>query len=207
MNQTGVEKAFCTTREAASLLGVAVSTVQLWVESGLLQAWKTAGGHRRILRASVEAQLRKNPVLPRSQVERRVRSRRRLRIMVLEDDPTLLLLYQAKLAQWPMAPDVVVFDNAVASLVAIGRTPPDLLVMDLHMPGLDGFDMLRVLHRAPEVSNTTIVVVSGLDGATIEQRGGVPSGIEVLPKPVPFDRLLAIATSIVQSGQHPLSQA
>ena len=37
-----------TTREAAHLLGVAVSTAQLWMESGALPAWKTPGGHRRV---------------------------------------------------------------------------------------------------------------------------------------------------------------
>ena len=37
-----------TTREAAQLLGVAVSTAQVWMESGDLPAWKTPGGHRRV---------------------------------------------------------------------------------------------------------------------------------------------------------------
>ena len=42
------EEDFLTTRQAASLLGVALRTVQLWVEAGKLSAWKTRGGHRRI---------------------------------------------------------------------------------------------------------------------------------------------------------------
>ncbi|MFY8043989.1 MAG: MerR family transcriptional regulator, partial [Rhodoferax sp.] len=43
-----------TTREVGEALGVAVRTVQLWVESGVLPAWRTAGGHRRIARAAVD---------------------------------------------------------------------------------------------------------------------------------------------------------
>lgn len=46
-----------TTRDAAQLLGVAVSTVQIWMESGALPAWKTPGGHRRV-RLSAVRQLR-----------------------------------------------------------------------------------------------------------------------------------------------------
>lgn len=42
-----------TTREAADLLGVAVSTAQIWMESGALPAWKTPGGHRRVRLSAV----------------------------------------------------------------------------------------------------------------------------------------------------------
>jgi excisionase family DNA binding protein len=59
-----IEKTFCTTREAAALLGVSIGTVQLWVESDLLQAWKTAGGHRRVLRDSVDRLLHKSVQVP-----------------------------------------------------------------------------------------------------------------------------------------------
>lgn len=47
-----------STREASELLGVSLRTVQLWVDSGILQAWKTAGGHRRISSTSVDALLK-----------------------------------------------------------------------------------------------------------------------------------------------------
>jgi excisionase family DNA binding protein len=205
MPSATVEKSFCTTREAATMLGVAVSTIQLWVESGLLQAWKTKGGHRRVLRESVESLLRKGPAPERSPADMPVRvpEQRRLRIMVVEDDAILLRLYRTQLAFWPMAPEVIALDNAVAALLAMGRNPPDFLVTDLQMPGMDGFNMLRVLHQTPEVARTTIAVVSGLDAAEIARRGGLPPGIEILPKPVPFQRLLAIATDLVQ--RDPLS--
>ena len=47
-----------TTREAAKLLGIAVSTAQQWIENGVLPAWKTPGGHRRVLLSDVSALLR-----------------------------------------------------------------------------------------------------------------------------------------------------
>ncbi|MBY0521377.1 MAG: helix-turn-helix domain-containing protein, partial [Sphingomonas sp.] len=43
-----VSNAYCTTRDAAKILGVSVRSVQVWVEKGLLRAWKTEGGHRRV---------------------------------------------------------------------------------------------------------------------------------------------------------------
>ncbi|WP_419894875.1 helix-turn-helix domain-containing protein, partial [Pseudomonas aeruginosa] len=47
----------CSTTEAAERLGMAVRSVQLMVDRGELQAWKTPGGHRRILRSSLDAWL------------------------------------------------------------------------------------------------------------------------------------------------------
>ena len=54
MNHEANPSLTCSTRDAARLLGVSVRTAQLWVEDGRLRAWKTPGGHRRILVESVE---------------------------------------------------------------------------------------------------------------------------------------------------------
>ncbi|WP_180131004.1 response regulator [Rhodoferax sp. BLA1] len=205
MTEGTVKKSFCTTREAAVLLGVSVGTVQLWVESGLLQAWKTSGGHRRVLRESIDGLLHKGvDVSPPTSVELApVVSTRPLNVLVVEDDDALLRLYKARLALWPIKPVVSLADNGVTGLLMMGRSNPDLLITDLDMPGLDGFNMLRVLHQTPEMRHATIVVVTGLDSAEVERRGGVPQGVEVLPKPVPFDRLLAIATAITKQRLSP----
>ena len=192
MQSNNVEKSFCTTKEAAVLLGVSVGTVQLWVENGLLQAWKTAGGHRRVLRESVERLLHKSPSAPASIIPA-AKKARRMTILVVEDDVNLLRLYEITLAGWPMKPQVMVVDNAFSALLMMGRNAPDLLVTDLNMPGMDGFGMLKVLHSVPEMAGTRIVAVTGLDAAAVEARGGLPAGVEVLPKPVPFKRLQAIA--------------
>ncbi|MEI8156681.1 MAG: response regulator [Burkholderiales bacterium] len=200
MPPIAVEKSFCTTREAATLLGISVGTVQLWVESGLLQAWKTAGGHRRVLRDSVESLLHKKPAPPAhpAQTAGAVSGPRRMRILVVEDDPSLLRLYETQLAHWPMPTDITLIDNAVSALLHMGRGGPDLLISDLHMPGMDGFSMLRVLSKSPELAQTRMVVVSGLDAQEITARGGVPPGVEVLAKPIPFVRLLSLAQEVWQ---------
>ncbi len=203
MSASNIEKSFCTTREAATLLGVSVGTVQLWVESGLLQAWKTAGGHRRVLRDSVDSLLRKEPqalISAAPAAASVIVSPRRLTVLVVEDDPALLRLYQTRLARWPMQPQVDTSADGLTALMKLGGGGPDLLIADLHMPHVDGFAMLKILCKAPEMARTTIVVVTGLDADAIEARGGVPPGVEVLSKPISFDRLLAIATSIVQQN-------
>jgi excisionase family DNA binding protein len=211
MSTSSVEKSFCTTKEAATMLGVSVGTVQLWSESGLLQAWKTVGGHRRVIRESVEKLLHKAPVQARREIEVETpvavavspQANRRFQVLVVEDDVNLLRLYEARIGNWPMAPQVVVAHNAFAALLIMGRTCPDLLITDLRMPGIDGFVMLNALQKAPEASNTRIVVVTGMDKSEIEARGGLPQDIEILGKPIPFDRLQQIALDVISGWQLP----
>ena len=199
MSIAAVEKSFCTTRQAAELLGVSIGTVQLWVENGQLEAWRTAGGHRRVLRDSIDLLLRGKSDATKiaNSPTGAAPEARPLNVMVVEDDVHLLRLYEFRLSRWSMAPRVTTVASAIRALLLIGRCSPDLLITDLNMPGMDGFSMVRVLRSAPETATTNIVVVSGLDSTSIAAQGGLPSGIEVLGKPVPFDRLHAIASNIV----------
>jgi len=194
-----VEKVFCTTSEAASILAISVGTVQLWVDNGLLEAWKTAGGHRRVTRESINKILHaspaakpKTPASPASQTL----TAERLRVLVVEDDRDLLRLYQTMLRRWPMVPLVETSDNGIEALLAVERLKPDLLFIDLDIPGVDGFQMLSILNGKAGFEGMTAVVVSGLSPAEMAERGGVPPNILVLPKPIAFDKLLAIATSV-----------
>lgn len=195
-----VLRTFCTTRQAASLLGVSLRTTQLWVESGLLEAWKTAGGHRRITRESVERLLYKTETDPRqpSALEPDDTSQG-LKILVVEDDANLSRLYSQVISSWPLQTELIFARNGVEALVKIGREQPDFLIADLLMPQMDGFAMLRILSAMPETTGMTIVAVSGMDASEIEKKGGVPSDIRIFPKPVPFNALLDIALSIVKS--------
>jgi CheY-like chemotaxis protein len=69
------------------------------------------------------------------------------------------------------------------------RNRPDILLTDLRMSPMDGFELLRRVREYPEFNSTTIVVVTALSEAEIGARGGVPKGVVVYPKPVPFEKL------------------
>jgi excisionase family DNA binding protein len=164
-----IERTFCTTREAARILGVSVRTTQLWVEKGLLTAWKTDGGHRRVSRESVELLLYKRPAVAVPEPPRP------FTVLVIEDDRYLLRLYQMTLSRWPLAPRVFTATNGIEALVQIGRETPDLLLVDLQMPDMDGFHLLRVVRSMAVLSGMAIAVVTGLDSAEISRRGPCPS--------------------------------
>lgn len=195
MNQTTT--IYCTTREAAEMLGVSLRTAQLWTESGLLEAWKTEGGHRRISRASVQRLLAGERV-PRSVPVAGERRIARMKILVVEDDVVLLKLYKTVIANWGLPLDVSVAGNGVEGLILVGRDTPDLMITDLAMPGMDGFELIRSLATSSFREGMEIVVVTGLDAADVEARGGLPDGVRLFPKPVPFAELRAIVAGMLE---------
>lgn len=199
-------KTFCTTQEAAKLLSVSLRTAQLWVESGLLEAWKTEGGHRRISRQSIESLLEKASgkralqAVDESQSGKSLEQKKHsdeLTVLVVEDEPALRRLYEIKLRGWQLPIKVISADDGYEALILIGKNKPDLLITDLHMPGMDGFRMINTICSMSELSDVEIVVVSGLDAAEIARRGDIPKGIPILPKPIPFDRLRTIAGDLL----------
>lgn len=172
----------CTTREAAVLLGVSLRTAQLWVEEGALRAWKTPGGHRRIIRSSVDDLLRsRGAVFPKQKYE----------ILAVEDEPILRRLYQAKLGAVAEA-SLRVAENGYEGLMRIGEQRPDLLITDLMMPGMDGFELLRTLREMPDLASMRIIVVTSLDDDEIAARGGLPQGVALFHKPVSLPQLLQL---------------
>lgn len=195
---------FCTTREAADQLGVSLRTVQLWVDSGVLEAWKTDGGHRRISVTSVERLLRAEAPQPASQAAvpeipsaSQPLAGSRLRILVVEDDNTLLKLYRLHIAGWNLPVDVTTAANGYDALVLIGREQPDLMIADLSMPGIDGFQMVRTLTASSFREGMEIAVVTGMEPEDIAAHGGLPPAVRIFQKPVPFKELKALIESMI----------
>ena len=183
-----------STREAAEKLGVALRTVQLWVEGGVLPAWKTAGGHRRISRLAVERLISERTAalsgISLPSVTADLVPEGPLKLMVVEDEPELLRLFTMVIKAWDLPLAVTAAANGFEALLLMGQHCPDLLVTDLNMPGMDGFKMINSLRGvSPAFDDMEIVVVTALEPEEISRRGGLPPNVRVFHKPVPFDEL------------------
>jgi len=182
MNQ---EAAYISTREAAELLGISLRTAQLWVENGALLAWKTSGGHRRILLHSVQKILDERE---RSAIDLVRAPDARLKVAIVEDDPDVVTLLQMMLTGLDFPCEVQTRSDGFKGLILLGTFRPDVLIADLNMTDMDGFRMLRSI-QGSEFAPRKIIVTTALSTSEITERGGVPAEALVLQKPYPLSLL------------------
>lgn len=166
------------------MLGVAVSTVQLWTNEGLLSAWTTTGGHRRIVSSSVEKMIKKQ-----NEAGKLATDEEQLSIVLVEDDAQQLRMYEKQLRKWRKNSKIVTAKDGYEGLVKIGQTLPSIIITDLVMPNMDGFQMINALIKMPELNDCTIIVISGLAEDEIVEQGGLPAEVDYFHKPIPFDAL------------------
>ena len=177
---TDAPEDFCGTTYAAKLLGLSVGTIQALVEKNELQAWKTQGGHRRIALASIQDYQRRHnmvvvPMQPREQ---------RIRVLVVEDDPVTREMVRDFCARSEVPIDCTAMSSGLEALIDIASIRPDVLIADLNMPGVDGFELLRTLQGNPMFAKLSVLAISALSTEEIQGRGGLPEGTIFMPKPL-----------------------
>jgi len=184
-----------TTLEAARLLGLAVRSIQLMVDRGELQAWKTPGGHRRILRASIErwrqgdrqavragtaaATSPANTNLPGQWLA----AQRPPRVLLIEDSVHFQNLIKLLLGQQFADVELLVANDGIAGLAMVGQYQPDVLMVDILLPGIDGATLITSLRSMPQFHAMQIMVVTSLDESQLGPYAFALQGIPVVHKP------------------------
>lgn len=192
---TPPQEDYCGTFFAAKLLGLSVGTIQGLVEKTELQAWKTQGGHRRISMQSIREYQRKHGL---AEVPEKTRY---LKVLVVEDDANMLEVFKSTIDGWTLQVDCSLMSSAMEALIDINTIKPDLLITDLKMPGVDGFELLRTLRANPNFSSMVLVAMTGLSSAEIAERGGLPPQSVIIQKPVDMRWLQGFIAALVAIRQ------
>jgi excisionase family DNA binding protein len=153
-NRTSTESDWLTLGQAAKYLGVAQSTIRKWSDGGRLIAFYTPGGHRRYRRSDLDAFLSQSGGggAPRAREGRRL-------ILIVDDDDRLREFVRVNLEMEGYS--VREAADAEQGLAALEEEPPDLILLDVMMPKVDGWEMLRRVQERHGVGSIPVIMFSG----------------------------------------------
>ena len=104
------------------------------------------------------------------------------RIFIVDDSPTEIYVLKAMLEK--NGHEVESADNAESGIEVITAQQPDLVLMDVVMPGMNGFQATRALTKSPETENIPIIIVTTKDQETDKMWGLRQGAKDYITKPV-----------------------
>jgi excisionase family DNA binding protein len=176
-----------TLGQAAKYLGVAQSTIRKWSDIGRVPAFYTPGGHRRFRRSDLDAFLaRSGPGKPA----------RGPLVLVVDDDPQVREIVRVNLQMEGYT--VREASNGEEGLKAVEDDAPDLILLDVMMPQVDGWEMLRRVQERHGIGSIPVVMFSGqLDSR--EQEAAEAGASAFVGKPFDLRALIEQTKQIVPS--------
>lgn len=178
---------YCSTIEVAQMLGLAVRSVQLMVDRGELEAWKTSGGHRRILRESVNRWIssrhqdggttsQDHGAMPGLLAQPQ-------KILLIEDSSHFQNLVSLLVQQHLPEAQIHIANDGISGLAKFGQIQPDLLLVDILLPGIDGAALITSLRSDPQFSRCRLVIITGLTDSEMSPYAFALEGLPVIRKP------------------------
>jgi excisionase family DNA binding protein len=180
-----MEPDWLTLGQAAKYLGVAQSTIRKWSDLGRVPAFYTPGGHRRYRRSDLDA------FLERSGPGGRARSGPR--VLVVDDDAAVRAYVRASLElEGYLVSEAAGADEGMR---VMEQERPDLILLDVMMPTVDGWELLRRIHERHGAGTIPVLMFSGAVNAASEAESRGAQGF--MRKPFDPDELVAQAKQMV----------
>jgi excisionase family DNA binding protein len=147
-------KEFLSVPQAALKCGVSRATMWKWVKAEKLKSFVTAGGHHRILRADIEQLLSERGFVSKGKNGQRT-------ILIVDDDASMRKLLKQRLRRENFKVDTA--EDGFSAGIKIQKEKPDLILLDLIMDGLDGFEVCRAIKQDDALKSIKILALTGFD--------------------------------------------
>ncbi|MCF8129691.1 MAG: response regulator [Deltaproteobacteria bacterium] len=143
----------------------ALHRVTLWkyVKSGEIKAFKTPGGQHRIHKADLQDFMKRKGIYPYFLGEPKKK-----KVLIVDDDPKIVKMLQRALNGNGYEVDYA--SDGFESGLKTMKFKPDVVILDLFMPKIDGFEACKRIKEVPETANTKIIAISGFDTEENRQR-------------------------------------
>lgn len=116
-----------------------------------------------------------------------------LNVLIVDDVPLNVLLIKKMLSQYTF--EIRTANGGQAALDAVKAKKPDLMLLDLMMPGIDGFEVIRRLRASDDTKDIPIIILSALNSEQDISKGFQLGANDFINKPVIMEKLFASVTT------------
>lgn len=155
MSQRKSVKSYLTPKDVAELLMVSTAAVRLWAESGNLKARVTAGGHRRFKLEDIkEFAAKKN-------IQLNIKASEIPKILIVDDDIHFAEFLKTLITVEVKNVEVEISLDGFDAANKLYDFTPSIMLLDLKMPGLDGFQVCQRVKENPLQNHIRVIAISG----------------------------------------------
>ncbi len=176
---------FFTTSEVARYCAVTNDGVLKWIKSGKLRAFSTPGGHYRVSQEDFRAFLEKFK-MPIDEAFFKGAQRPRS-VLVVDDEPDIREIVRRILSE--LEPDLRIDEasDGYEAGIKIGTLQPDLVVLDIRMPRVDGLSLCRSIRQNPDTRGVKIIAMTAYPEQDIIKKMYEAGADLCLVKPLQFE--------------------
>jgi len=183
-----------STSEVAKYCHVTADTIRKWAEAGRIRVFKTPGGHRRIRREDLLRFLRDNSIPVHEDL-----GNAGVKILIVDDEKAVVSVIRRFLERSETPFEIEAAMDGFDAGHQVATFKPDVVFLDLRLPGLDGFEVCRRIKGDPHHSGTRIIAMTGYYDPDIAQRVLELGALMCLQKPFsPDDLRRALAKAGVE---------
>jgi len=122
-------------------------------------------------------------------------------VMVVEDDEATRLMLQTNFDSWGLPLNVMMYASAIEAMLDMPTLHPQVLLTDLVMPRVNGFDFIKTLNEHISFKSLAVVAMTGLRPEQVKAKGGLPEGVQLLHKPIDLEWLRGFFGAILSVRQ------
>jgi excisionase family DNA binding protein len=176
-----------TTHDISRLLQVDPSTVSKWIDKGILLAFRTPGGHRRVRSADLRSFLIAHQMPVPEELGSGV-----VKLLVVDDERPVLEALKRTLKPYGNQVDVTTTTSGVEALLLVSEQRPHGMLIDLNMPELDGFEVCRRIRARKQMEGVKLITMTARHSPEVVEQSLEAGAIACLAKPVEAQQLLDI---------------
>lgn len=172
-------EALYTTHDISQLLQVDPSTVSKWIDRGILTAFRTPGGHRRVRSSDLRTFL----IAHQMPIPDELGSGT-IKLLVVDDEKPVLDAIKRAFKPFAEQVQLTTTSSGIEALLMVAELKPHGMLIDLNMPDLDGYEVVRRVKARKPLEGVRLITMTARDSADAQSESLKAGAVACLAKPL-----------------------